>query len=186
MVVLDEKTVTGVKPFLEGIRQITAGSAMAITFRPKKLADELIQWHRKKYAWHHNDTVRSYTQMTLRKRGNRGKRTDFAYYNRAMVYFGYDQFDAHRRQPNKLVCFWDPSNEGDYVGEHNPCLVLVRYKEQNGKLNMTVVFRKRDVLKRMIGNWVMLCMWLNNEATIRKMKVGTITDFSMDTITEDV
>lgn len=173
--------VKGVKMFLWAVAKVEQGEQLIVTFRPKDLADELIVWHRQHYQYQHNDTIRSFTQQGLRKSGNRGKRVDFAYFNRAYKFFGYDQFKAHRAQPNKLICIWDPSEEGDMVGEHNPCMVLIKYQVRHGELNLNVVFRKRDLLSRMVGNWAMLVTWLNNEASVRGHKVGWITDYSMDT-----
>jgi hypothetical protein len=167
--------------FLTTVEEMRDGEQLLITYSNKSLPDEIIQWHRWAYPWHHNDTIRSYTQGALREHGNRGKKTDFAYFNRAIKYFGYDQFAAHRRHPNKLMCLWDPSKKGDYFGEHNPCLILIKFTERGKHLDMTAVFRKRDLLKRMIGNCCMLLLWLNNEAEARKMKAGTITDISLDT-----
>ena len=172
----------GVKSFLSAVGTTKQGEQLIVTFRADELADELVQWHRTHYKWHHEDTIRSYTQMKLRPRGNRGKRVDFAYFNRASTYFGYDQFEEHRVQRNKLICLWDPSTDGDYFGEHNPCLVLVRFREYENMLDMNVVFRKRDLLKRMIGNWAMLVMWLNYEASIRKRTPAWITDYSMECV----
>ena len=167
------------KAFLHAIQDIGIGDGVVIEFYHDDLSDELIAWHKKKYPWHHADTIRSYTQKRLRKHGNNGKREDFAYMNRAAKYFGYDQFVEHRAQPNKLICLWDPSLSGDMLGEHNPCLVLVRFQKDGRFLNISAVYRKRDLLTRMIGNLAMLAVWLRKEAEHRKLKPGRITDFSM-------
>lgn len=181
MVVWTAKNMQNVKHFLYSVSSVHEGEPLIMTFRPKDLAEELVQWHRKNFTYQHNDTIRSYTQQGLRKRGNHGKRVDFSYFNRMIKYFGYDQFKVHRAQPNKLMCVWDPSKEGDMVGEHNPCMVLVKFQQRNGKLDLNVVFRKRELLSRMVGNWAMLAMWLNNEASLQQCKVGYIIDYSMDT-----
>jgi thymidylate synthase len=97
-----------------------------------------------------------------------------------MKHFGYDQFAEHRVQKNKLICVWDPSTDGDNFGEHNPCLVTVRFKEVGKWLDVVVTYRKRDLLTRMVGNLLMVSMWLNSEASVRKLKPGLITDFSME------
>lgn len=166
--------------FLSAVNHSVQHEPVIIKFKPKELHDDLIKWHRATYAWHHNDTIRSYTQCKLRAHGNNGKRTDFAYFNRATGYFGYDQFSSHRAQPNKLICLWDPSFDGDMRGEHNPCLVLVKFLKDERHLNLIATYRKRDMLKRMVGNLHMLTLWLNNEAKERRLKAGTITDFSME------
>jgi len=167
--------------FLLGIQSIAQGENLILEFCHHDLSSELIAWHKKTYPWHHADTIRSYTQKQLRKHGNHGKREDFAYMNRAAKYFGYDQFVEHRAQPNKLMCLWDPSLAGDILGEHNPCLVLVRFQKDGKFLNLTAVYRKRDLLRRMIGNLAMLVVWLKKEAERRKLQPGLITDFSMST-----
>lgn len=170
-----------VKHFLYGIDSIHPGEPLITTFKPTDVANELVRWHQENFRYQHTDTVRSYTAVKLRAKGNHGKRVDFAYLHRAKKYFGYDQFASHRAQPNKLICIWDPSKDGDYVGEHNPCMVLVKFQKVGSKLDMRVVFRKRELLSRMIGNWFMLGHWLNFEAGMRDLKPGLITDFSMDT-----
>lgn len=176
------QAVMSPKQFLQQVARTAQGEDVGIEFHYKDLSSTLIEWHKKHYAWHHNDTIRSYTNKELRARGNRGKRTDFAYMNRAAVYFGYDQFKEHRVQRNKLICLWDASMDGDFFGEHNPCLVLVRFVEEGKELHMRAVFRKRDLLKRMIGNWTMLSMWLLKEAKVRGKEAGRICDYSMDTM----
>jgi len=176
------RVVKGVKTFLFEVGRTKQGEQLIVTFKANELADELIRWHRINYRWHHDDTIRSYTEKELRPRGNRGKRVDFAYFNRASKYFGYDQFEEHRVQRNKLICLWDPSTDGDNFGEHNPCLILVRFREYEDMLDMNVVFRKRDLLKRMVGNWAMLTTWLFNESSMRERKPGVITDYSMECV----
>lgn len=167
--------------FLCNIDSVHPGEPLLIEFTPTELSDELVRWHQENFRYQHTDTIRSYTKVKLRARGNHGKRVDFSYLNRAKKYFGYDQFESHRAQPNKLICIWDPSKGGDYVGEHNPCMVLVKFQRNGSKLDMRVVFRKRELLSRMVGNWFMLGHWLNHEAGEQDLKPGLITDFSMDT-----
>lgn len=181
MVVWTGKVMQSVKHFLFQIDNVHQGEPLLTEFRPTDLSDELVRWHQENFKYQHNDTIRSYSTTKLRARGNHGKRVDFAYYHRAKKYFGYDQFVSHRAQPNKLICIWDPSKDGDYVGEHNPCMVLVKFQRDGIKLNMRVVFRKRELLSRMVGNWSMLGHWLNYEAIARRLKPGLITDISLDT-----
>lgn len=167
--------------FCDAIETLAQKDALLLEYKPQNVAPALVAMFKRVFPWHYNDTQRAYTQPTLRKRGNRGKREDFAYFNRATKYFGYDQFEAHRTQPNKMICLWNPANDGDMVGEHNPCLVTVRFKEINGKLDLIATYRKRDVCRRMIGNMVFLSLWLNENAARWKCKPGKIVDFSMET-----
>ena len=186
MEVWTSRAVRGVNQFLWSIDSVHEGEPLVLTFRPEELSEELVVWHRENFRYQHHDTIRSYTQKGLRVRGNHGKREDFAYFNRASKFFGYDQFSKHRQQPNKLICIWNPAVDGDYVGEHNPCMVLVKFQPNRRELDLKVIFRKRELLSRMVGNLFMLGKWLTDEATIRKMKTGTITDFSMDTTYDPV
>jgi len=166
--------------FMQALELVIPGESVVLEFQPFHLTKSLMEWHEVQYPWHHKDTIRSYTEEKLRRYGNNGKRKDFGYMHRAVKYFGYHQFDEHRVQPNKLICMWDPSFDGDNFGEHNPCLVLVRFKRVKHTLNMVAVYRKRDMLTRMVGNLKMLVKWLTDEAKIRRLKPGSITDFSME------
>lgn len=186
MEVWTSRVIRGVNQFLWGIDSVHEGEPLVLIFRPEELSEELVAWHKQHFSYQHHDTIRSFTQRGLRPRGNHGKREDFAYYNRAHKFFGYDQFAKHRVQPNKLICMWNPAVDGDYVGEHNPCMVLVKFQSNGRELDLKVVFRKRELLSRMVGNLFMLGEWLKDEADMRKMKTGTITDFSMDTTFDSV
>jgi len=176
----DVRRIKTIEDFCEMVRWHTSKDALIMAYRPKDVSTKVVAAFKLAFPWHYHDTQRSYTQPKLRKSGNRGKRTDFAYMHRAVAYFGYDQFKAHRAQPNKMICLWDPWIAGDMVGEHNPCLVMVRFKQVGKKLDMVAVFRKRDMCRRMIGNMVFLSLWLNENARLWKLEPGTITDFSME------
>jgi len=164
----------------KAIRRIEQGDALICEFWPEDLSSEIVAAFKDVFPWQYNDTQRSYSIAKLRESGNRGKRTDFAYMNRATKYFRHNQFEAHRKQPNKLICLWDPSHDGDIVGEHSPCLVMIKFKKREKYLDMVATFRKRDLCRRMIGNWVFLSLWLNENAKLWKLKPGIITDFSME------
>lgn len=176
----DVRAIKRVSDFCEMVRWHESKDVLIMEYRPKDVAPSVVDAFKVAFPWQYDDTQRSYTQMLLRKHGNRGKREDFAYMNRAATYFGYDQFEAHRKQPNKLICLWNPADDGDMVGEHNPCLVMVKFKQNVKKLDMVATFRKRDMCKRMIGNMVFLSLWLNENAALWKLDPGTITDFSME------
>jgi len=176
----DVRRIKTIKDFCEMVRWHTSKDILLMEYRPQDVSTKVVDAFKRAFPWHYNDTQRSYTQVLLRERGNRGKRTDFAYMNRAATYFGYDQFEAHLQQPNKLICLWDPTGDGDTFGEHNPCLVMVKFKPTKTKLDMVATFRKRDMCRRMIGNMVFLSLWLNENAKRWKLDPGTITDFSME------
>lgn len=177
----DHRVMQTVERLLKAIRTVTQGEPLLVEYRPEHVSPHIMTWHKINYSFQHHDTIRSYTLSKLRARGNRGKRTDFAYMNRAAKYFGYNQLEEHRSQKNKLICLWDASKDGDMFGEHNPCLVLVKYQKNGSELDLKVVFRKRDLLSRMVGNWAMLGQWLTLEAKARGLKPGWIIDYSMDT-----
>jgi len=167
--------------FCRAIKMLAPKEELLVTYRPSNISITLINAFKTAFPWHYRDTERSYTQKTLRAAGNRGKRTDFAYYNRATKYFEYDQFETHRAQPNKMICLWDPTYEGDMYGEHNPCLVTIKFKVVDGCLDLVATYRKRDVCRRMIGNMVFLGVWLADQAQKWRVKPGKIVDFSMET-----
>lgn len=181
MEVWKHKQLKSMDHFCYAVENMHPGEELLVQYAPDDVTLDLIKAFKKAFPWHYSDTQRSYTQHKLRPHGNRGKTTDFAYANRAMRHFGYDQFDEHQRKPNKLICLWDPSLIGDNFGQHNPCLVMVKFKRREKHLDMVAVFRKRDLCRRMIGNMVFLSLWLNENAVLRKLKPGLITDFSMET-----
>lgn len=181
MVILESKILSSIDRFCLAIEMVEEGEEVLIRYSPGDISSKLVDRFKLIFPWHYNDTQRSYTSQKLRPHGNRGKKKDFAYLHRVTRYFGYDQFDAQYRQPNKLICLWDPTEDGDFVGEHNPCLVMIKLKQRGDRLHMTAIYRKRDLCRRMIGNMNFLCLWLNENAKKWGLKPGTITDFSMDT-----
>ena len=181
MEVWKHKELKSIAHFCDAVKNVHQGEELIVQYETDEIGLDLVEGFKKAFPWHYDDTQRSYTQPKLRKHGNRGKTHDFAYANRAMKYFGYDQFDEHQRKPNKLICLWDPTLMGDNFGEHNPCLVLVKFKKREKYLDMVAVFRKRDLCRRMIGNMVFLSLWLNENAILRGLKSGQITDISMET-----
>jgi len=176
-----KEDLKSMKAFCKQAQLLQPKEALLIEYRPKDISEELVNGFKRTFNWHYDDTQRSYTQKTLRKHGNRGKKEDFAYFNRAVEYFGYDQFMAHYRKPNSLICLWNPGKKGDMFGEHKPCLVTVKFIQRQDKLDMVATFRKRDVCRRMIGNMVFLSLWLNQFAEKYNLTPGKIVDFSMET-----
>ena len=181
MEVWKSKQLKSIVNFCWAVENVHPGEPVVAEYAPEDVSLDVIRAFKKVFPWHYNDTQRSYTQHRLRPHGNNGKKTDFAYMHRAMDHFGYDQFEEHQRHPNKLICLWDPSLIGDNFGEHNPCLVTVKFKKREKYLDMVATFRKRDLCRRMIGNMVFLSLWLNENAKLWELKPGIVTDFSMDT-----
>jgi len=181
MVVWQHKELKTVEHFSNAVENVHQGEELLVQYAADEIGKDLVAAFKKVFPWHYSDTQRSYTQAKLRDHGNRGKTDDFAYMNRVNGYFGYDQFDEHRRKPNKMICLWDATLMGDNFGQHNPCLVTVKFKQREKYLDMVVTFRKRDLCKRMVGNMVFLALWLNENAKQWQLKSGMITDFSMET-----
>ena len=181
MEVWQHKQLKSIEHFCDAVERLPQGESLFVQYTSDGIGMDTVEKFKRAFPWHYSDTQRSYTQDKLRKHGSRGKTNDFAYANRAMCYFGYDQFVEHRQKPNKLICLWDPSLIGDNFGEHNPCLVMVKFKRREKYLDMVAIFRKRDLCRRMIGNMVFLSLWLNENAVLWKLKPGQITDVSMET-----
>lgn len=172
-----------VKQLCKSIERLEQGEELVMYYSKSGLKNEVVDAFKAAFPWHYSDTKRSYTSPTLRASGNNGKKTDFAYRHRVKNHFGYDQTVMHREKKNKLICLWDPtqSPKGDINGEHNPCLVMIKFKERNDRLDMVAIFRKRDCCRRMIGNMIFLMQWLKEEAALRHKSVGFVTDMSMET-----
>ncbi len=172
-----------VKQLCKSIERMTAGEELIMYYSKSAIKAEVVDTFKMAFPWQYNDTKRSYTSPTLRASGNNGKKTDFAYRHRVKKYFGYDQTEMHRSKRNKLICLWDPTllPKGDIIGEHNPCLVMVKFKDYGDRLDMVAIFRKRDLCRRMIGNMVFLMQWLEEEAAERNKRAGIVCDVSMDT-----
>lgn len=165
------------KEFITVVEQFPSGNAFGCTYT-SQLNEDLIKRHRRAFPWHHADTKRSYTQEFLRPHGNRGKKEDFAYYNRMMRYFAIDQFALALEKKNAIVSFWDPRR--DSKGEHKPCLIALNFIDDGKFLSACAIFRKRDLLRRFIGNCMMLRNWLEDAAKVCGKKPGRIIDFSME------
>lgn len=172
-----------VNQLCKSIERMTAGEELVMYYSPSALKHEVMMAFKMAFPWHYRDTKRSYTSPNLRSSGNNGKKTDFAYRHRVKKHFGYDQLEMHRHQRNKLICLWDPTQRprGDIIGEHNPCLVMVKFKDRGDRLDMVAIFRKRDLCRRMIGNMIMLIYWLEEEAALRHKSAGFVCDMSMET-----
>jgi thymidylate synthase len=182
----------GITIFVDAIEAFTNGSPLLIKFNQNKIDKNLSKKHRRVFPWHYADTKRSYTQEKLRMHGSRGKTEDFAYRNRLINYFGYNQMEAQLEKPNKIICMWNAgfsykdsyqsqiTHKGDMFGEHNPCLTTMRFIPRGKVLDLVVTFRKRDLLRRFIPNIVMLGQWLDEACKEVNKNPGNIIDFSME------
>ena len=138
-----------------------------------KYLDGLIEKHKKIFPWHHNDTLYSYSYEARKE----SERKTYSY--RMHVMFK-DQFTHIAKNNNSLICTWDTKN--DIERDRKPCLILIKIFKEKNVLHCSVVFRNRDVLRRMIGNWAAIrekMKWFNEKYYRGRYKLGNIYDFSM-------
>ena len=132
--------------------------------------DDLIQHHLDTFEWHHKDTERSFTSDSPDGR--------FGYRKRMIRYFGVDLENALLEGKTNVVGIWDPRVDHRQQPGSKPCLMSLAINEVSGVLDMSVTFRARDMVKRMIGNWYQLQLLLEEVANTRGKRVGRIYDFS--------
>lgn len=132
--------------------------------------ESLVDWHQRKFPWHHEDTRRSFNSLQAD-----GK---FGYRKRMVRYFNIDLEEALLDGSTDVVGIWDPRVDHRQGPGSKPCLMSLSVMTVDGMLDMSVTFRARDMLRRMVGNWFQLINLLNVIAVARGKKPGRLYDFS--------
>jgi thymidylate synthase len=124
------------------------------------------------FKWHFRDTQRSF----LTKMERPLTRYEFSYYSRMHDHFGFDQTVKVRENMNNVVCNWDP--KVDFDNHPRPCFLTLKLIPEKEFLNVSVTFRTRDVLKRMVPNWIAIKVFMEEECKVAGKKMGKLFDYS--------
>jgi hypothetical protein len=122
----DVRRIKTMKEFCECVRWHASKDTLLMEYRPKDVSTKIVDAFKRAFPWHYNDTQRSYTQAKLRKSGNRGKSTDFAYMNRAAK-FAFPQPTKPDITDNKAITTIFLINSSNHTHEHGPYQALIVY-----------------------------------------------------------
>jgi len=139
-----------------------------------EIDNNLISLHKKLFPWHFNDTIRSFTNPDI----SNLSRFQFSYNNRIHKHFGFSQLDIKSLLKNNIINIWDPKIDFNSK-DTKPCLLVIKFIKDNDNLNLSVVWRKRDILKRLIPNIFCLSNLLKEYASKLSLNSGIIMDYSL-------
>ena len=130
------------------------------------------------FGWHLKDSHRSLITDVVNN-----PKYEFSYFNRITKHFEIDQMkhvlDSLRRKDfrKNMIVTWDPKVDLASDGLI-PCLTALSFNVSGGELNMGVLFRSRDVVRRLIPNWNALKYMQTRISESEGFQCGTLADFS--------
>ena len=133
-----------------------------------KINKKIIARHQQLFPWHQAALLKSMTDP---------RKEPPSYLYRLTEMFGVDQIKVNKTHMNNLMCTWNPKT--DITNSNKPSLILLKFLKDGKHLNLSVVFRHRDLIKRLPGNWYVLTKFLNDKAKCLKLKPGKLFDYSM-------
>lgn len=136
------------------------------------IEDPLFNRLSNEYKWHFRDTYRSF----FKKMNRNLTRYEFSYYERMHDYFDQDQIKTILEKPNLILCNWDPNI--DRINNPKPCFITAKIIEEGKFLNLSVTFRTRDIIKRMIPNFLAFRIMLEKICNVKNKKMGKLFDYS--------
>lgn len=176
---------TRVKPF-EGMNPVKVWLSLFATSSPKplwlprleleQLSSTFAEDYCKYFKWHFDDSQRSFLTPVI---GN--PKYQFSYYRRLHEKRSWGKFEneAMHGSSRNIICTWRLKDH-DYGEERIPCFILLSARIRQGWLDFTVVFRMRDIIRRMIPNWYALKTMQMEMAGRNHLGVGVTNDLSLD------
>ena len=137
------------------------------------------------FRWHFKDSQRSLLTSTISN-----SQYEFSYWNRIHEYFKVDQLkqaiqELHDNKQCRPISTWSP-NEDLLASGIIPCLMTLQFSKVEDQLNLTVVFRSRDIIRRMIPNWNALKILQQQTADTLKLRMGSLYDVSLKWFYKDL
>lgn len=181
MILKCEKPFTVWKMLIESYEKNKDEFPLIIETDLKKLDDKLKNIYQKYFDWHFRDSMRSFLTDSIWN-----PKFEFSYYRRMHTAFSVDQIEEVKKKiltdPRKaVISIWSPSI--DLYGDIIPCFMNLYVKKYKDDLNFVVVFRSRDIVKRLIPNWYALKIIQENMSKDLSMNVGNIIDISINYFT---
>jgi hypothetical protein len=141
-----------------------------------QLTPEFADDYCKYFRWHYDDSLRSFLTPKL---GN--PKYQFSYYQRMHEKGTWNKFEKEvmHRSSRNMICTWRLIDH-DYTDARIPCFTLLSARIRQGCLDFTVVFRMRDLIRRMIPNWYALQRMQLDMATKNHLEIGVLNDLSLD------
>jgi len=175
--------------FIETVDPVTAfkeliasgkseGNSLLILTRLDSIDQDFLERYSKTFSWHFRDSERSLLTPDVSN-----PIYEFSYYDRIHTHFGIDQLDfmltgLKLGSRSRVICTWDQRSDLR-TKELIPCLTLLQFDIKDYCLDMSVVFRSRDIVRRLIPNWNALAKLQKSCADKLNMKPGWISDYSL-------
>lgn len=157
----------GVGPFLDLVCNHPDGSPLVCRLEGDCHPD-LTRAHALSFGWHRVDSERSFT---------RTGGTLFSYRRRLVQHFD-NQLDPPP-PAGRVVSVWDPLVDNTQPRGMKPCLMNMVFTDDSGGVShLSVVWRARDILRRMVPNWFWVIRLGREVLTRRGRTLGFIYDYS--------
>lgn len=155
------------------------GESLLIETDLRLLDQDFVSRYSKEFSWHFKDSQRSLLTPDISNPD-----FEFSYFNRIHNHFGFDQLyfvlgGLKKGSRSRIISTWDPKVDME-TKALIPCLVVLKLSiSDRNELDLGVVFRSRDIMKRMIPNWVALDVFQRNCADLIGLKQGILSDYSL-------
>jgi len=153
--------------------QLKSKDPIAFEIPYGEVNEDLYEKFEDKFPDKWEDSITSFSKLEF-KSGSKNKHT---YKYRIMKHFGKNQISGVIADSRNIISTWD--QRLDQTSVYKPCLLSIKFNIVNDKLNMIVVFRNRDLIKRLIVNWYCLHVLWNKVAIDMGKEPGVLYDFSM-------
>jgi len=154
------------------------GKALFMNVDLKLLDQAFVDKYGEIFGWHLKDSYRSLMTDVVNN-----PKYEFSYFNRMTKHFEINQLEhvlsniRLKKLRQNMITFWDPKTDltSDTI---IPCLTALSFFIHEDILNLGVVFRSRDIVRRLIPNWSALKYMQTRIAESEGFKCGTLADFS--------
>lgn len=134
----------------------------------------------KVFPWHLKDSIRSFTTTELNN-----DTYEFSYRRRLEGHFEIPKTGIYINQiGNNPYSTWDPAVDLNSNGR-KPCFMNMFMNTKKGVTDFTIIFRRRDLCKRIIPNWFGIDFLEKEYCKINNTKQGKTVDISIDYFIEE-
>ena len=165
----------------EVLRMGTSGVSLLIITDLKKLSRDFLDSYSNIFGWHFRDSERSLLSSKISN-----PKYEFSYFDRIHSHFGFDQLEfvlegLRNGTRSRVISTWDQTLDMR-TKEIIPCLTLLQFSLDDSlprKLDLSVVFRSRDIVRRMVPNWNALDILQRQCADALHCEQGVLIDYSL-------
>lgn len=145
-----------------------------VDLKELETSKEFIEKFKKVFPWHFQDSQRSFLTDKINN-----PVYEFSYYQRMRIHFGINQIEAAIKNPRmNLISTFDPKKDFSEKGRV-PCFMQMYLLRNKDTIDFVVIFRNRDICRRVIPNWVAFNELQKEICKKMKLKQGITVDISI-------